>query len=174
MHFLLFISRRFLNPKNARRRLGRDPAATLPGCDLFAGAHTAHSRIPSPFPSARPHFFVSIANFVPKRAWHPLKANPAHSKASHYDGLNFVGCHDLWYLVCETISRIPVWSQEFFDPTSTSRIRMEERARLRWAGPQLHSFSIDPRFRHFAALARRTAASGGRRPIRFFVFLQRP
>ena len=81
------------------RRPGRDPAGVI-----YSPVRTPP--IPEtlpPFPSARPPVFVSIANFVPKRAWHPPNANPAHSKASHCDGLNFVGCHDLWYQVCETI-----------------------------------------------------------------------
>ena len=38
---------------------------------------------------------------------------------------------------------------------------MEERALSQVGGPAVALVSIDPRFRHFAALARRTAASGG-------------
>ena len=59
-------------------------------------------------------------------------------------------------------SRRPCLAQEFSEPAGTSRIRMEERARLRWAGPQLRSFaSTAPLSCRLPALARRTAGSGG-------------
>ena len=161
--------------KNARRRLGRDPAATLPGCDLFAGAHTAHSRIPSPFPSARPHFFGSIANFVPKRAWHPPNANPAHSKASHCDGLNFVGCHDLRYQGCETI--LAFLSGHRNSSTRPAHLASEWRSALVSGGrarscTRLASTPVSP-FRGFAT----AYAALGRRSTRepaLLLFLQRP
>jgi hypothetical protein len=84
--------------------VGRGPAATQPGCDLFAGAHTAHSRNPPTVSvGSAASFRIDRKTCSKTGLAYPPKANPAHSKASHCDGLNFVGCHDLWYQVCETI-----------------------------------------------------------------------
>ena len=84
--------------------VGRHPSATQPGFDLFAGAHTAHSRNHPTVSVGSAASFRIDRKLVQKRAC-KRASTQIRRIASHRicDAVNFGGCYDLLYQVCKII-----------------------------------------------------------------------